>query len=191
MSLPKIGIVIGSTREGRFGDKVADWIHGLASQRSDLEFEIVDLRDYPLPLYDEPAPPIYQPATHEVAQRLSARMAGLDGYIFVTAEYNHAPTGAIKNAIDYLFPELGHKPAAFAGYGGVGGARAVEQLRLILVELRVAPLRDAVHIGLAELLGIREGKTFSDYEYLTRSAETMLDELAWWVRTLREGRNNQ
>ena len=183
--------MIGSTREGRFGDKVADWIHGLAAQRSDLEFEAVDLRDYPLPLYNEPVAPIYQPASHEIAKRLSARMADLDGYIFITAEYNHAPTGAMKNAIDYLYPELGRKPAAFVGYGGVGGARAVEQLRLILIELRVAPLRDAVHIGMAEFRGIREGKTLSDFDYLTQSAQAMFEELAWWTKTLLSGRQQE
>ncbi len=174
-----------ATREGRFGDKVAAWIHEVASERDDLAFEIVDLRDYPLPLFDEAVAPIYHPAKNEVAQRLSATMAELDGYIFITAEYNHAPTGALKNAIDFLYPELGHKPAAFVGYGGVGGARAVEQLRLILIELRAAPLRDAVHIALAELIAMRsEGKTFSDFPYLTSSAGAMLNELAWWAKAL-------
>ncbi len=188
MRKPKIGIVIGSTRKGRLADTVLEWIEGVAGERTDLEFVRVDLRDYPLPLYDEPIAPIYQPAENAVASRLSATMEALDGYIFLVAEYNHAPTGALKNAIDHLFPELGRKPASFVGYGGVGGARAVEQLRLILIELRVAPLRDAVHVGLAELKGVQDGKGFSDYEYLTASAHAMLEELSWWTHVLSDAR---
>lgn len=189
MSVLKIGVIIGTTREGRYGDTIANWIYKIASARKEMEFEIIDLRNYPLPLYNEEKPPIYEPAKHPVAQQLAAKMASLDGYVFITAEYNHAPSGALKNAIDHLFPELARKPASFVGYGGVGAARAVEQLRLILVELRVAPLRDAVHVGVAELIGIRQqGKTFNDFPYLSQSAERMLDKLQWWAATLKKGR---
>jgi NAD(P)H-dependent FMN reductase len=191
MSTPKIGIVIGTTRAGRFGDKPADWIFGLGAAREDLALEIVDLRDYPLPLFDGAKAPIHEPSGNEVAQRFGAKLAELDGYIFITAEYNHGPAGALKNAIDFVYHEMGRKPAAFVGYGGTGGARAVEQLRLILVEFRVAPLRDAVHIGLEPLLAVRQGKMLSEFEFLNQSAETMLDELAWWTRTLNAGRVNR
>lgn len=192
MAISRIGIIISTTREGRFGDKPAAWIKDLAAERTDMTTELIDLRDYPLPLFDEPTAPIYKPAEHAVARRLGDKMETLDGYIFVTAEYNHGPPGALKNAIDYLYPELARKPAAFVGYGGVGAARAVEQLRLILVELHVVPLRDAVHVGLADLIAMRqEGQTFADRPHLIRAAHTMLGQLSWWARVLKQGREAQ
>ena len=137
MSQPRIGIVIGTTRQGRFGDKPAAWIHGLAAGRADMQVEIVDLRDYPMPLFDEPASPFYVPPKNEAAQRWGRKVAELDGFIFVTSEYNHAPPASLKNALDYAYKEFNRKPAAFVGYGGVGGARAVEHLRMICVELQI------------------------------------------------------
>jgi NAD(P)H-dependent FMN reductase len=189
MSKPRIGVVISTTRDNRFGAKPAQWILGLATARTDMTFELVDLRDYPMPFFAEAMSPAYVPATDEVARRWAARMAELDGYVFVTAEYNHGIPGELKNALDHVFSEVSHKPAAFVGYGGVGAARAVEQLRLVLVEQRVAPLRDAVHIGLAEFMGIlQQGKTFDDYPYLAKSAEGMFEELGWWAPVLKAGR---
>src|SRR5258708_16990252 len=135
MGKPHIGIVIAPTREGRFGDKPARWIHDLAAARGDLEVEIIDLRDYPLPLFDEPASPLYAPPKHEVARRWGRKLAALDGFIFVTAEYNHGVPAALKNALDYAYTEFNRKPAAFVGYGGVRRARAGEQLRPTSLEL--------------------------------------------------------
>jgi NAD(P)H-dependent FMN reductase len=146
MANPKIGIIISSTRQNRFGEKAARWIHNIATQRTDLYFEIVDLRDYPLPLF-EGTSPFYAPVTNEVAQRWGRKLAELDGYLFVTAEYNRSITGALKNALDWAYREFNRKPAAYVGYGGVGGARAVEQLRLMCVELQMTPTRSGVHIG--------------------------------------------
>ena len=191
MIKPKIAVIIGTIREGRFGDKPAQWIFDLAAARADMTVETVDLRDYPLPLFDAPVPPIVEPPKSEVARRLSAKLAQFDGYIFITAEYNHGPAGVLKNALDYLKPEFTKKPAAFVGYGGVGGARAVEQLRLYCVELRMAPLRDAVHIGMAELKELREkNKTLRDFPHLMQLATILLDELAWWARVLKGGRES-
>lgn len=116
-------------------------------------------------------------------------MDELDGYLFVTAEYNHSVSGALKNALDHAYPEFNKKPAAFVGYGGVGGARAVEQLRLICIELQMAPTRTAVHIGMEPLLGVKKkGRELSDFGFLNQSAEATLDELAWWTHTLKAGR---
>ena len=191
MAEHRIGVVIGTTREGRFGDKPARWIFDAASKRADLDVEIVDLRDYPLPLFDEATGPAQAPPENEVALRWGEKVAELDGYLFVTAEYNHGIPGALKNALDYAYPEFNRKPAAFVGYGGVGGARAVEQLRLICVELQMAPTRTAVHIGMEPLLGVlRGGKDLADFGFLNESAEATLDELAWWTRTLKTGRTN-
>lgn len=186
---PRIGIVISTTREKRFGPIPAQWIYEIASRRNELSFEIIDLRDYPLPHYGE-ASAAGEAATSQVVARWRAKMESLDGYIFVTAEYNHSIPGVLKNALDHAYDECRRKPAAYVGYGGVGGARAVEQLRLICIELQMAPLRHAVHIATEPLIGVKQqGKRLEDYEYLTKSAEIMLDELAWWTYTLRTGRN--
>ena len=176
MGKPRIGIIISSTREKRFGEKAARWIHGIASQRTDMEFEIVDLRDYPLPFF-EGASPFYVPVSNEIAQRWGKKIAALDGYIFVTAEYNRSITGALKNALDWAYREYNRKPAAYLGYGSVGGARAVEQLRLISVELQMAPTRSGVHISGADAFALLiQGKSFEelDLENLVKSAHGML-----------------
>lgn len=182
MEKPRIGIIMSTTREGRFGEVPARWVLDVASRRTDLDFEIVDLRDYPLPL-------LGGTDSSEAAERWSRKMDELDGYLFVTAEYNHSVSGALKNALDHAYPEFNKKPAAFVGYGGVGGARAVEQLRLICIELQMAPTRTAVHIGMEPLLGVKKkGRELSDFGFLNQSAEATLDELAWWTHTLKAGR---
>jgi NAD(P)H-dependent FMN reductase len=189
MSKPRIGIVISTTREGRFGDKPAAWIHNLAAARGDLDVEIIDLRDYPMPFFDEPGSPIYMPPRDEAARRWGQKVAELDGFIFVTAEYNRGPPAVLKNALDHAYSEFNHKPGAFVGYGGVGGARAIEQLRLIAVELQMAPTRSGVHIGGADFIGmLMHGKTFADMPHLESTAVIMLDELAWWVHALKAAR---
>jgi len=190
MSKPRIGIIISTTREGRFGERVARWVAEQAASRTDIETEIVDLRDYPLPFFDAPASPAYIPIDTPEARKWAGKIAELDGYLFVTAEYNHAISGVLKNAVDYLFAEPNRKPAAFVGYGAVGGARAVEQLRMIAIELDIVPLKKAVHINMEPLLGmLREGKDFADYPYLAPTVVTMLDELAWYAATLKSGRD--
>ncbi len=193
MEKSSIGIIISTIREGRFGDKPARWIFDIASERTDLDFEIVDLRDYPLPLLGETDSPAYDGSSiSEAAPRWKQKMAELDGYLFVTAEYNHSVPGVLKNALDHAYPEFNKKPAAFVGYGGVGGARAVEQLRLICIELQMAPTRTAVHIGMEPYLGVtQEGKELSDFDFLNESAVATLDELAWWTRTLKAGRGEK
>ncbi|HZE90232.1 MAG TPA: NAD(P)H-dependent oxidoreductase, partial [Rhizobacter sp.] len=117
---PRIGIVIGSTREGRFGDKPAHWFHTIAQARTDLAFELIDLRDHPLPFFNEPMSPAWAPVKNEAAQRWAAKLATLDGLIVVTPEYNHGPTAVLKNAFDYAYKEFIRKPIGFVGYGGVG-----------------------------------------------------------------------
>ena len=188
-SLPRVGIIIGSTREGRFGEKPARWIHDIARQRTDLAFEMIDLRDHPLPLFAEPMSPAWGPVTNDAGKRWGALLHGLDGLIVVTPEYNHGPSAVLKNALDYAYNEYVRKPIAFVGYGGVGAARAIEQLRLVAVELQMAPVRNAVHIGMVEFLGIwQQGKTFADYPHLAQAATGMLDDLAWWTKALKAAR---
>ena len=184
---PKIGIIISTTRPGRFADVPTNWLFNIAKQRDDADFEIVDLRDYPMPFFEEKVPLHLAPPQNEVALRWGEKIASLDGYIFVTAEYNHSIPAVLKNALDYLYSEIHRKPATFVGYGGTGGSRAVEHLRNILA---VASLPRAVHIGMIEMMGMmREGKSMADYPYLDDFAKRMLDELVWWANTLREGRS--
>ena len=184
---PKIGIIISTTRPGRFADIPTNWLFNIAKGRNDADFEIVDLRDYPMPFFEEKAPLHAAPAQNEVAQRWGKKIASLDGYIFVTAEYNHSIPAVLKNAVDYLFFEIQRKPATFLGYGGTGAARAVEHLAQIL---NTASLKHNVHIGMTEMIGMqREGKSMADYPYLDDFAKRMLDEIVWWANTLKEGRS--
>jgi NAD(P)H-dependent FMN reductase len=190
MSKPHVGIVLSTTRAGRFGDQPAAWIRDLAAARGDLDVEVIDLRDFPLPFFDEPSSLLAAPPRNEVARRWARKLAELDGFIFVTAEYNHGVPAVLKNALDYAYHEFNRKPAAFVGYGGVGAARAVEQLRLIAIELQMAPTRSGVHIGGADFIGmLMQGKTFADMPHLVPSAVAMLDELVWWTHALKGARD--
>ena len=189
MTTPKIAIIISTTRQVRFGEKPTKWLYEIASQRSDLAFEIIDLRDYPMPFFDEVSSNAWVPSTNEVAQRWQQKIAEFDGYIFITAEYNHSISGVLKNALDYAYPEWNRKPAAFVGYGAVGAARAIEQLRLICVELQMAPTRTGVHIQGGDFIAVwRQGKSLTELEYLQPNVAAMLDELAWWTKALKSAR---
>lgn len=189
MDTPKIAIIISSTREGRFGDKPAAWIHGLANTRSDLEFELVDLRDHSLPFFNESMPPVMAPAKNEAARRWAKVLATFDGFIVITPEYNHGPTAVLKNAMDSAYAEFVRKPLAFVGYGSVGAARSIEQLRLLATSFQMVALNSAVNIGMTEFMGIAQhGKTFEDFPYLAQSANALLDDLAWWAKVLKPAR---
>lgn len=190
MTRPKIGIILSTTREGRFADRASAWITALAGDRDDADYEIVDLRDFPIPYFDAPMSPRHTPVSDPVAQRFSSRMAALDGYIFMTAEYNHTIPAVLKNAIDHLYLEGQRKPAAFVGYGAVGAARAVEHLRQIVVEQEMVPMKSAVHVNMEPFLGLlTEGKEFADYPYLAASVTLMLDEMLWYAQVLKAGRD--
>lgn len=188
--MPRIAIIPSTTRCTRFADQPTQWIAGLAAQRPDLEAEVVDLRDYPMPFFNEVASNTYAPTQNEVAVRWQQKIAEFDGFIFVTAEYNHAPPAVLKNALDYAYPEWNRKPVAFVGYGAVGAARAIEQLCLICVELQMVPLRSAVHLQGADFFAVwREGQAMDELTYLPPLAQTLFDELVWWAQTLNAGRS--
>jgi NAD(P)H-dependent FMN reductase len=189
MSKPKIGIIVGSTRPGRFADHPAEWIAEVAKARGDIEVETLDLRDYPMPFFDEVASNSWVPSQNEVAQRWQKKVAEFDGYIFVTAEYNRGVPAALKNALDYAYPEWNKKPTAFVGYGSVGAARAIEHLRLIAVELQMAPTRTGVHIQGADFMAVwKGGKEITELSYLQQNATDMLDQLVWWANALKAAR---
>ncbi len=180
--MTRIGVILGSTRPGRRGAQVADWVMEHARNRSDAEFELIDLADYPLPHLDEPLPPSmgqYQNAhTHEWA----ARIAQYDGFIFVTPEYNHSTSGVLKNAIDYLYAEWNNKAVGFVSYGAVGGARAVEHLRLVAGELQMADVRQQV--ALSMMTEFENFSVFKPGDYNVPALNTMLDQVVAWSAAL-------
>lgn len=190
MSKPRIAIIIGSTRDNRYGIKPAQWIYEIAQKRDDMEVELVDLKDYPLPFFNEVASNAWAPTQDEVGQRWQKKVAEFDGYIFVTPEYNRSIPAALKNALDFSYPEWNRKAAAVVGYGSVGGARAVEHLRTIAVELQMAPTRHGVHIQGADFMATWQGnKPLAELEHLKPNIDTMLEELAWWARALKTARS--
>jgi NAD(P)H-dependent FMN reductase len=189
MAKVKIAVIVGSTRAARVGHKPAEWIADIASQRDDMSVEVVDLREYPMPFFDEVASNAWAPSQNEVAQRWQRKVAEFDGYIFVSAEYNRGVPAVLKNALDYAYPEWNKKPAAFVGYGSVGAARAIEQLRLIAIELQMAPIRTGVHLQGADFMAVWKGeKDIAELSYLRQNASDMLDQLVWWTHALRAAR---
>src|SRR5690349_6716333 len=151
MTAVRIGIIIGSTRPGRVGDQVAKWVLEHAAERSDAEFELVDLADFALPHLDEAVPPSMGQYAQAHTKAWAEKVDSFDGYIFVTPEYNHSTSGALKNALDYLFGEWNDKAAGFVSYGASsGGTRAVEHLRQIMAELKIADVRSQVALTFAE-----------------------------------------
>ena len=187
MSKPKIALIVGSTRKVRFADLPAAWIKAQAEARGDLDIEVVDLRDYPMPLFDEMASNAYVPTLDPIAQKWQAKLAGFDGYIFVVAEYNHSITGALKNALDQAYVEWAKKPMGAIAYGSMGGARALEHLRMIAVELQMVPVRNAVHIGGGDFWKVHPGMggsgNLADIEgAIAPSAKALLDDVVWWAK---------
>ena len=148
--MTRIGIILGSTRPNRNGEQVAKWVYDIASRRSDAEYELVDLRDYPLPHLDEPLPPSFGQYENEHTKAWAGKIASFDGFVIVTPEYNHSTSGVLKNAIDYLYAEWNNKAVGFVSYGGVGGARAAEHLRLVAGELQMADVRQQVALSLTD-----------------------------------------
>jgi NAD(P)H-dependent FMN reductase len=187
----KLALIIGSTRPNRFADVPARWVAEAAAERSDFTLEVVDLRDWPLPFFDQPASPARGGGgySNPVVERWQERVREFDGFIATAAEYNHGPTAVLKNAFDTAYTEWNRKPIGFVGYGGVGGARAVEQLRMVAIELQMAPVTRAVHIGQEPSLGVMfQGKALDDYPYLAQSRTAMFDQLVWWGSALKVAR---
>jgi NAD(P)H-dependent FMN reductase len=180
--MTKIGIILGSTRPGRNGEAVAKWVLDIAKQRSDAEFELVDLLDYNLPHLDEAIPASMGQYQHPHTQEWARKIASFDGFIIVTPEYNHSTSGALKNAIDFLFAEWNNKAVGFVSYGSVGGARAVEHLRLIAGELMMADVRAQVTLSLAT--DFENYSVFKPQEYHAAALGTVLDQTVAWSAAL-------
>lgn len=181
--MTKIGIIIGSTRPGRNGAAVAKWVYDLSKKRADAEFELVDIADYNLPLLDEPYPAMMHQYTKDHTKAWSAKISEFDGFIFVTPEYNHSTSGALKNAIDYLSLEWNNKAAGFVSYGSAGGVRAVEHLRLIAGELQMADVRSQVSLSLfTDFVNMSEFKPASLHE---SSVISLFDQVISWSNALK------
>jgi NAD(P)H-dependent FMN reductase len=193
----KVKVIIGTTRQRRFGDKPAHWIYDEAMAQPDVEVELLDLRDYPLPFFDEPKSPMWLNGqySNEAVQRWADRIADGDAFIIVTAEYNHGYPAVLKNALDYIYPEWGNKPVGFVSYGNAGGARAVEQLRQVVLELQMVPIRSAIHIPTAIYLSVMNEPVPANPDLFrplkegrVNYVERFFGELLWSARALKRAR---
>jgi NAD(P)H-dependent FMN reductase len=187
----KIGLIVGSTRPNRFADIPVRWIVEAAAARRDLQLQVLDLRDQDLPFFDEPAPPHHTGGvfTRPEAEAWRHRIGAFDGFIATVAEYNYGPTGVLKNAFDSASNEWKRKPIAFVGYGGVGGARAIEILRGVTGALQMTPIAHGVNIAMEPYLGVvQHGRTLDDYPHLLQARDGMFQNLVWWGEALKAAR---
>lgn len=179
----KVAIILGSTRPERVGEAVAKWVHQIAVKRNDALYELIDLAEVNLPLLDEPIPPSQGKYSKPHTKAWAARIAPCDAFVFVTAEYNHGIPAALKNAIDFLFHEWNNKAAGFVSYGSIGGARAVEQLRLVMAELMIADVRAQVMLSL--FADFENYSVFKPSERHEKSVNAMLDQVVAWGGALK------
>ena len=191
--MPRIAVILGSTRQKRFGEKPARWVFEELKKRKGVEAEFLDLRDYPMPFYDLPASPNRLQGEYgtEPVIRWRKRIGQADGFIIVAPEYNHGYSATLKNAIDYVYKEWNNKPVGFVSYGNVGGARAVEQLRLVAIELQMAPIRAAVHVPVDIYMAIMNEEAPVNperFKPVQSAADAMLDQLLWWTDALKAAR---
>ncbi|GAA6148615.1 NADPH-dependent FMN reductase [Pseudooceanicola nitratireducens] len=184
---PRIALIVTSTRDSRWADVPAQWMLEQAKARTDMEIELVDLKDFDLPLFNEPASNMWMPSSDPAAVKWQEKLAEFDGFIFSVAEYNHSISGALKNALDQAYNEWVRKPMTAIAYGSMGGTRALEHLRHIAIELQMVPVRSAVHIGGADFFTVHPmagGKPLSEIEAnIAPAATAALDDLVWWANT--------
>ena len=187
-----IKVIIGSVREGRFANKAGEWVAGELKKLNNVSVEVLDLSDYEMPFFNAPVSPSYKQEAYpnENVEKFTSKIAEGDAFIMISPEYNHAPTGVLKNAIDWVGKEWNNKPVAFVSYGSVGGARAIEQLRLIMIELQTAPIRNSVHIPgdkyFPVLFGQADaGQLFADNQ---GQLDALISQLMWWAKALKDAR---
>lgn len=192
MTKPHIAVIIGTTREHRFADKPAAWLMEQTKKRDDMTFELVDLRDFNLPFFNEAGPIAFMPSADEAALAWQKKIGEFDGYIFMTAEYNSAMPAVLKNALDQAYAEWNRKPGAAFGYGGVGAARAIEQLRNTMIALQMVPTRNGVNLAAGEFFKVSplgaNGDMSEVEAILAPSVTAMLDEIAWWANATKTAR---
>ncbi|MEK7606923.1 MAG: NAD(P)H-dependent oxidoreductase [Patescibacteria group bacterium] len=187
-----IKVIAGSTREGRFSDKAAAWIAEEIKKQEGVAVDVLDLRDYDMPFFNEPMSPSFkqEPYKNEAVARFTKKIEEGDAFVIVTPEYNHGTSGVLKNALDWVYQEWNNKPVSFVSYGSTGGSRAVEQLRLNAIELQMAPIRAAVHIPGEQYFPVVFGKINASELFALQSdkAEAMITQLLWWTRALKNAR---
>jgi NAD(P)H-dependent FMN reductase len=193
MNTLNIKVIIGSTRNKRFGERPARWIFEQLKKKDGVEAELLDLRDYAMPFFEEAETPSYkkQDYTNESVVRWTKKIAEADGFIIVSPEYNHGYPAVLKNAMDYVYKEWNNKAVGFVSYGSVGGGRVVEQLRLVSIELQMAPIRTAVHIPWETMYKAITDEKIADAELLKpfeAPAENFLTQLLWWTTALKAAR---
>lgn len=187
----KIAVIMGSVREGRFGDKPAHWIFDELKKRKDVEATFLDLKTFKLPVFDSAVSPAWVSEPLPPAAEWSKAVAAQDGFIIVAPEYNRSLGGAMKNAFDWIYPEWNRKAVGFVGYGSTGGARAVEHMRNIAVELQMAPVRHGVHIMwpmMAPLMQATAPVDPASFADVQQAADTMIDDVVWWAKALKAAR---
>ena len=185
----KIAVILGSTRPGRNGEAVAKWVYDIARKRTDAEYELVDIQEYNLPLLDEPVPPSMGKYSKPHTKKWAAKIASFDGFVFVTPEYNHGTSGALKNAIDFLYAEWNNKAAGFVSYGSAMGVRAVEHLRLVMAELMIADVRAQVMLSLAT--DFENYSVFKPEAGKEKYVATMLDQVVEWAEAMKSVREHK
>jgi len=183
--MPRLGIVIASVREGRLGLPIAQWFVERARQHGRFDVDVVDLKEVGLPVFAERHHPRLQKYESETHKSWGARVGALDAFVFVTPEYNHGPSPALLNALDYLFVEWNYKPAAFVSYGGIsGGLRGVQMARQTLATLKMVPIVEGVVIPFVAQAVDREAGVFKANELHEKSAVALLDELLRWTEAI-------
>ncbi len=185
----RIAIIIGSTRPQRRGKVVGEWVHALAVDKASADYTLIDLKEVDLPFLDEPKSPMEGDYQHAHTKAWSKLIAPFDGYILVTPEYNHGTSGALKNALDFLYKEWNNKPVAFVSYGSDNGVRAVEQLRQVVVELQMAPIRIQVALSLYE--DFEDLKEFRPREVFVEKLPKLFEKLERWAKVLKPLREDQ
>ena len=189
-----ISVIVGSTRQGRFSEKPAQWIFEHLGKRKEIETRLLDLRDFPMPFFDQAVPPSMPgrpPYPNEVVQKWTAQIGASDGLVFVTPEYNYGTSAVLKNAIDWVYPEWNRKAAAFVSYGSAMGARAVQQLRETAIEVQMAPIRSSVPLPVATLWAhFQGGDVNKGLAEMDQQAAAMIDDLLWWTSALKTARQS-
>ena len=187
-----MSVIVGSTRQGRFSEQPARWILQHLQKRDGIDARLLDLRDFPMPFFDQAVPPAMPGRAayeNEVVNKWAAAIDASDGFIVVAPEYNYGPPAVLKNAIDWVYPEWNRKAAAFVSFGSLGGARSVQQLRETAIELQLAPIHSSVHIPVATLWAhFQGGDVDKGLAELETPAKLMLDDLLWWTTALKIAR---
>ncbi|MDQ5969183.1 MAG: hypothetical protein QG579_340 [Patescibacteria group bacterium] len=189
-----LSIILGSVRIGRFGEWPAKMIKEVAEKMEGFEVSFIDLKEENLPNFESAVSPAYitnKDYGNEKINSFADKIRGSDAFVMISPEYNHGYSSAIKNAIDSIYVEWNNKPVGFLSYGSAGGARAVEQLREVAVELQMAPIRNGVHImspwNLTDEKGQLKSGALDEYE---KPMQNMLEQLSWWAKALKNARNS-